>query len=289
MSTSNSTIGSYRLINTVYTGQASKIWQGYDDKNKRPVAIKVLFQTAAVNSEQVNLFKYEYTVGSKYNDDRIIKFYEFGWHGKAPFIAMEWFPVPNVKQIMQQGYGKYCIILPKLIPLMAQALAVFNNGGYVHLDIKPDNFLYSPEEGVKLIDFAISKKQGGLLSKLFSSGNKGPLQGTASYMSPEQIQRKAPQAISDVYCLGCSFFEMLSGKVPYTGTSIQDLFQKHLTAPLPSIGARNSNITPEFIELLQKMTAKKPADRIQSAQEVANLLRSIKIFKRNPALNDEIH
>lgn len=289
MNSSNSNIGSYRLINTIYTGQASKMWQGYDDKNKRPVAIKVLFQSSAENPEQVNLFKYEYAVGSKYDDDKIIRFYEFGWNGKAPFIAMEWFPVPNVKQLMQQGYGKYCVYLPKLIPLMAQSLAVFNNGGYVHLDIKPDNFLYSPEQGIKLIDFAISKKQGGLFSKLFSSNGKGPLQGTASYMSPEQIQRKSPSGISDVYCLGCSFFEMLSGRLPYTGSSIQELFQKHISAPIPSLAARNSNVTPEFIDLLQRMMAKKSSDRIQSAEEAANLLRGIKIFKRPPVLNDEIH
>ncbi len=279
-------VGKYRLINAVYSGQVSRTWQAYDDENRKSVAVKILFQSATGNKDQIAFFKWEYGIGSQFNDPLIIKFYEFGWYGKAPYIAMEWFPTPNVKQLLLKKYSLYCVCLPTLLPQMAQALATFNDAGYVHCDVKPDNYLFSPDLGIKLIDFALAKKKGGFLSKFMPK--RSTLQGTASYMSPEQIHGQVTSCVSDVYSLGCTFFEILSERLPFTGISMNDLLQKHLTGAIPSITARNKNITPEFSSLLSHMMAKKPADRIKTTREVANALKTIRIFKREPAFGDEV-
>ncbi|MDO5552507.1 MAG: serine/threonine-protein kinase [Planctomycetia bacterium] len=281
-------IGPYRLINIVYTGQCSQTWQAYDDRNRRPVAIKVLFQSAAKKRDQIAFFKWEYNVGKELNNDRLIKFYSTGKYGYAPYIAMEWFAAPNVKQYMQRGYDKYCVDLPLFIPQMAEALMCFHEAGWVHCDIKPDNFLCHSERGIKLIDFALARKiKPGFFEKFFNM-KKQP-QGTASYMSPEQIRGLPLDGRSDIYSLGCTWYEMLANRNIYTGISMNELLQKHLSSPAPSITARNQNVTPEFSELLMKMLAKRPKDRIQTASDLCAAVNKVRIFRRNPQAGDKVH
>ena len=281
-------IGGYRILNIVYTGQTSQTWQAYDDHNRRPVAVKALFQSAVKDSEQVRFFKWEYNVGKDLEHPRIIRFYSFGKHGRAPFIAMEWFSAPNMKQQMLKGYENYCVWLNDFIPQMAEALVYFHEAGWVHCDVKPDNFLCSPEKGVKLIDFALARKiKGNFLAKLLHLKNK--TQGTASYMSPEQIRGEQLDGRADIYSLGCSFFEMVSNRLLYTGGTMNELLQKHISGAIPSITARNRNVTPEFSELLNRMLAKKRKDRIQTMSDVYSTLRGIKIFKKLPQVGDKVY
>ena len=113
---------------------------------------------------------------------------------------------------------------------------------------------------VKLIDFAISIKQKSGLSSMFSFGKKA-VQGTRSYMSPEQIRNQNLDPRADVYSFGCSVFELLTGKPPFTGTNADELLNKHLTAPIPSVQVYNDNVTPEFANVVKKMMAKRREDR----------------------------
>lgn len=288
-STPISYIGPYRIINTVYTGQVSRTYQAYDDQNRRAVAVKVLFQDASKDRKQLAFINWEYKVGHPLNNDRVIRFYELGKHGWAPYIAMEWFSALNMKQLMKQGgYGEYCVHLETFIVQMAEALAYLHSEGWVHCDVKPDNFLCSPDQGVKLIDFALARKiKGNFLAKLL--GMKQQTQGTASYMSPEQIRGQPIDGRADIYSLGCTFFEMLSGRSIFTGISMNDLLQKHVSASPPYITARNKNVTPEFNDLLFSMLSKKTKDRPVSMSDVASTLRLIQIFKRPPEKGDKVH
>lgn len=281
-------IGGYRLVNPVYAGQSSRTWQAFDEKKRRYCAIKILFQSARKNKQQIKFFNQEYKIGSCFDCDDIIRFYDFGWQDGCPYIVMEYVPAPNIKQLIQLKYSNYCPVLPELLPAMVKALATFNDAGFVHRDIKPDNFLYSPEFGVKLIDFALARKvKGPIKRKIFPFKDK--TEGTMSYMSPDQIKGVAFDSRADIYSLGCSIFELLANRLPYTGTSTQELLQKHLSAPPPSITARNPNITPEFAQFLAQMMAKKPENRFKSSREVYNGIRSIRIFKRTPVEGDNVY
>lgn len=282
-------IGPYRLINIVYTGQVSQTWQAYDDKNRRPVAIKVLFQSAGGDRKQVSFVRWEYEVGKTLHSERIIQFYGIGKHGASPYIAMEWFSAPNIKQyMMANGYEKYCVVLESCLDQMTQSLCDFHDAGWVHCDVKPDNFLFSTERGVKLIDFALSRKiKPGFLSRLLNI--KTQPQGTASYMSPEQIRGEPLDGRSDIYSLGCTFFEVLAGRPIYTGGNMNELLQKHVTGSVPSVLARNKNVTPEFGELIMTMLAKKTKDRPKTMSDVLSAIRRMRLFKRPPQEGDKIH
>ncbi len=280
-------IGKYRLLNVVYTGQTSRTWQAYDDRERRYVGIKTLFQSASRDRKQVEMLKWEYKVGSKLHHERIIDIFDFGWDNKIPYIAMEWFAAPNIKQYLQRRYESYCVHLPKMIPQMVEALAVLHESGWVHRDVKPDNFLFSEDHGVKLIDFALAKEiKGNLIAKLLKM--KGTPQGTPSYMAPEQILGRQVDGRADLYSLGCTIFEILACRPTFTGVSQQELLQKHISGPIPSIRARNKNVTEEFAILLSQMMAKKPEQRPKSARDLFLAFRNVKIFTRPPQEGDKV-
>ncbi len=280
-------IGPYRLLNVVYTGQTSRTWQAYDDRNRRYVGLKTLFQTASRDRKQVQMLKWEYSVGSKLENERIIDIFDFGWHGKSPYIAMEWYAASNIKQHLYKGYETYCVDLQEMIPQMVEAVAVLHEAGWIHRDVKPDNFLFARDKGVKLIDFALCKPiKANPLAKLFKI--KSTPQGTPSYMSPEQILGLPLDGRADIYSLGCSIFELLAGRPAFTGASMNDLLQKHVSSAVPMVRIRNKNITEEFSVLLSQMMAKKAEDRPGSARDIVRAFRSIQIFTRTPKEGDKI-
>ena len=102
--------------------------------------------------------------------------------------------------------------------------------GWIHRDIKPDNFLVNEEGDVKLIDFALAARERKGLGKLFG---RTKVQGTRSYMAPEQIRGKGLDARTDIYSFGCMLYELVSGRLPFTGVSPEELLRKHLYAPIP--------------------------------------------------------
>ena len=166
-------------------------------------------------------------------------------------------------------------------------MAVLHEAGWIHRDVKPDNFLFSEEKGVKLIDFALCKPiKVSPLAKLLKF--KSVPQGTPSYMSPEQILGAPLDGRSDIYSLGCSFFEMLASRPTFTGESMNDLLSKHISASTPMIRARNKFVTEEFSALLSQMMAKRPQDRPKSMRDLVMAMRSIRIFTKPPQLGDRI-
>lgn len=278
-------LGPYRLLNVVNTGQSSRLWQAYDDHNRNFVGIKTLLDRFAQQKDQVQILKWEYEVASQLSNPKLIRIFEFGWQGKTPYLVMEWFSAPNLKMWVNRGYEQYCKFLPKLLPDMAEGLLYLHEQGWVHRDVKPDNFLFSDEsEEVKLIDFALARKIAKGLGKMFARKTK--TQGTASYMSPEQIQGLPPEPQADMYSLGCTFFELLTTKLPFAGESMNDLLRKHLTAAPPAIKNRNNNLTPEFVNLMSLLLAKKPEDRFKTTAELCQHLRRVRIFRKTPSAGD---
>lgn len=277
--------GPYRLLNVVNTGQSSRLWQAYDDRNQRYVGIKTLLDQFARQKDQIQILKWEYDVASKFKHPKLIEILEFAWHQKVPYLVMEWFSAPNLKMWVNRGYDQYCDGLPKLMPDMVESLLYLHEQGWTHRDVKPDNFMFNKEAGeMKLIDFALAKRIAGGLGKLL--GMKSKTQGTASYMSPEQIHGLPPEPQADIYSLGCTFYELLTGRLPFSGDSMNDLLNKHLSASPPNVALRNKNITPEFMEVLKMMMAKKATDRPKSTAELMQMMRKVRIFRRPPTPAD---
>ncbi len=276
-------LGPYRLLNVVHTGHAGQIWQAYDDAHQRIVGIKTLLEKARKDREQLHYMHVEYAVGSKLKHPHVIETYSLDTDRGQPYLAMEWFSAPNMKQrLLQNGKGMARLI-PKIIDQAADALAYFNQLGWVHRDIKPDNFLVADDGTVKLIDFALAKRARHGLLKWFSRRSK--IQGTKSYMSPEQIRGQALDGRADLYSFACTVYELVSGKPPFTGSSVNDLLNKHLKQPPPSLEAAQPNVTTAFSQLIRKSMAKDPNARPKSVGDFLQEFRMIRVFRVTPTGN----
>jgi serine/threonine protein kinase len=279
-------LGSYRLLNVVNTGQTSQVWQAYHDGRQQLVAVKTLLEKFRRNREQLAALKREYTVAGNLDHPRIIHIYEYGVDRGAPFLALEWFPAPNMKFRIHQGSDAVAHLIPTIALQATEALVAFGRDGWVHRDVKPENFLVGDNGEVKLIDFSLAQRKPGLLAKLLSPRSK--VQGTRSYMSPEQILGKPLDDRADLYSLACTLFELIAGRPPFTGISSNDLLTKHLRASPPSLEASNRNVTAEFSQLIRQAMAKKPSARFESVEHFYDELRRIRIFRRDPSPPEEV-
>jgi serine/threonine protein kinase len=288
-------IGPFRLLEIVNRGQSCCLWRAYDDENREFIGVKTLLESAAKQRGQVHLLENEYKVASKFSHPNLIRIFHYDWYNKVPYIGMEWFSALNLKMWINRGYETYCPHLQQIFVQMTKALAYQHDQGWVHRDVKPDNFLFHFDSDavedkdkvkVKMIDFALAKKTSPDFMKWFTL--KGKVQGTASYMAPEQIQRLPAAPGADLYSLGCTFYELLTTRLIFTGDTLNDLLNKHLSAPPPPVLQRNRNVTPEFAELLKMMLAKRPQDRPKSTTELLRLLLSTRPFRRPPSKSDVV-
>jgi eukaryotic-like serine/threonine-protein kinase len=277
-------LGPYRLLNVVHTGHASQIWQAYDDANQRIVGIKTLLSKAEKDREQVNFLRQEYAVGHAFRHPLLIEMYSLDWDRGQPYLAMEWFSAPNMKQRLLQGPEKIAALIPKMIDQAAEALSAFHGLGWIHRDVKPDNFLVTDEGEVKLIDFALAKRRRRGVAKWLTPRMKIQ-QGTKSYMSPEQIRGLGLDERSDLYSFACTVHELVSGKPPFTGVSVTDLLTKHLKSSPPSLEALNPNIMPAFAQLVRRSMAKDRNARPKTVGDFLREFRTMRVFKSVPAGN----
>lgn len=278
-------IGPFRLLEIVNRGQSCCLWRAYDDDKREFIGIKTLLESSARHRGQVRLLEHEYNVASSFSHPNLIRIFLYDWYNRVPYIGMEWFSAINLKMWINRGYETYCGHLPQIFLQVVKALMYLHEQGWVHQDVKPDNFLFAPDTvEVKMIDFALAQKAAPGFMKWFMF--KGSIKGTASYMSPEQIQRKPVSPSTDIYSLGCAFYELLTTRLIFTGDSLNDLLNKHLSAVPPPVIQRNKNVTPEFSELLKMMLNKKPQDRPKSSGDLLRLMQNTRLFRRPPSKSD---
>lgn len=273
-------LGPYRLARLIRTGQSTHVWEAAKSDDSTRYVLKVIKHDLRKNKDELAQLKTEYDVGKALKHPNIIRILEFNVENETPYLVMEHFEHPNLKLWLRNGAQTVAHLALKVIEQSAEALFYFHSEGWIHRDVKPDNFLVSDQGVVKLIDFAISHKQKKGLSTLFSFGGK--VQGTRSYMSPEQIRNQTLDPRADIYSYGCVLYELLTGKPPYSGTTADELLNKHLTGQVPSVQVGNDNVTPEFGNLLRKLIAKRREERPSTMWEFLKEFRQMRVFKVVP-------
>lgn len=273
-------IGPYRLLNLIMTGQTSQVWEAMDDRSQSRVALKMLLSDWNRDREHIAYLKHEHAVGRGLDHPRVVRMLDLGNFKGTVYVTMEYFPYPNLKQSLNQGVETIAPDLTEIITQAAEGLAYFNEKGWVHRDVKPDNFLLKPEPDVRLIDFALAQRTVGAIGKFFARKTK--IQGTRSYMSPEQIRGKPLDVRADIYSFGCMAYELVAGKTPFTGVSSNELLNKHLRAPPPSLESNDPNVKTEFADLIRRTMAKSPDRRPASMREFLTEYRGIGIFRSPP-------
>ncbi|HEX6986415.1 MAG TPA: protein kinase, partial [Planctomycetaceae bacterium] len=280
MSDAELKVDEYQLVNCIATGHASQVWEVRDAAGGS-YAMKLLLPDAFKNPEQVNVLKHEAKVGQLIEHPNVVRTIKFVKTKTHCYKLMELFKNPSLKAMLQAEPVAVQARFGRLVEQLCSALGFMHDKGWLHHDLKPDNILFSKSSEMKLIDFSLAMRRQGSLGKVFA-GKVKVVQGTRTYIAPETIRKQYPTPQSDIYSLGVTLYEVLTGQPPFVGSNPNDLLIKHLSAKPAEPSAYNPNVTPEADKVILRMLAKKPAHRPKDMTEVAAEFRSLKVFKRDP-------
>jgi serine/threonine protein kinase len=288
MSNTTESIGPLQLQKKLGVGKLSEVWTAHDTSaeasgQKKLWAVKFLVADAARDRNQRKLLEHELRVSKSLAHPGIVRIDRFEVIDEIPLLVMELFDHPNLKTQLAETPETLAARLPRILTEAALALAHVHGRGWIHRDIKPDNLLASPEGQVKLIDMALAVRKPGVVGRLLSGGSargRGLVQGTPSYMSPEQIRGRVVDARADIYSFGCTAFELLAGRPPFQSRTQTELLQMQLTTSPPSVESYNRSVPKGVVRLIRKMLAKSAASRPASMDEVVEQLRAFRKLDR---------
>jgi serine/threonine protein kinase len=278
VSTDNLTIGHYKLVNCIATGQATQIWEALDTETTRRVAMKLLLPEKLKEADTIAALKTEFKVASSFDHPNIPKYLELVANKKMAYFTMELFNAPNLKTQLYNDIRGVHIRLKRLVELVSMALEHIHEQGWVHRDIKPDNILMNKSSEVRVIDFSLACRAASGLSRMLHR-KQATVQGTRTYMAPEQILGKPLTAQTDIYNFGVTLFELLTGQTPFKGSTPKDLLLRHLGEAPPAASDLNPNVSPQMDLLVQRMLAKKPEQRHKKIAEFMAEFRNAPLFK----------
>lgn len=282
-------IDQYRLVGCVATGGVSTVWEVIEEGTNRQLAMKLLIPEHNDYAGNKAGLRHETNVGKSLDHPNIIKIERFSSSRDNTYMIMEYFRGVNVKLQIKGELNSIHMRIKRLIEGMCMALQHMHERGWVHRDFKPENVLMNKAGEVRLVDFALSQRVASGLTALLGS-RQSTIQGTRTYIAPETIMKQRATPATDQYSLGISLFEVLTGKVPFAGSTPTDLLKKHLSAEPPRPSEFNKNVSREMDDIVLRLIKKKPIQRFKDVQEAFAEIRRIKIFNEeivDKPLNDQ--
>jgi WD40 repeat protein/predicted Ser/Thr protein kinase len=260
--------GRYRLQRLLGQGAMGSVYLAYDPQLERRVALKIPKFTAEENPEMSQRFFREARSAATLRHANICPVHDVGQIGGTHYITMAYIEGRTLAEELRGGRQFQVKEIATIIRKLAQALSKAHAAGIVHRDIKPGNIMLDADDEPVLMDFGLAYRAETDELRLTRAGT---VIGSPAYMSPEQLDgdpaRIGPH--SDIYSLGVVLFEMLTGKLPFTGSMMSVIGQIAAKEP-PPIGSLRAELANSPVEkLCQRMMAKKPEDRPASMQEVA--------------------
>lgn len=270
--------GRYITQKLLGEGGWSVVYQAFDKTLGREVAVKLLHKSLAVSPENIRRFENEARAASTLNHTNIGAIYDYGvLPCGQPFIVMELLVGETLSQRIEKQAAIPVSEALNIITQVAFALSHAHKKGILHRDIKPSNIIVLRDNAdglqVKLVDFGLAKWME--TDKIATLTESGVAVGTPSYMSPEQCKCKKVDHRSDIYSLGCTLYELLSGVKPFQG-SVLDCLHAHMLKDAPPLNSHSKNdaISPAIENVLRKAMAKNPERRIANADAFVEELRT---------------
>ena len=260
-------IGKYELREKRGEGGFGILYKAFDTVIEREIAFKLLHQQFAVDEKFSAWFHREAKAMAKLNHPNIVTIYNFEIVDDNHFIVMEFIDGKNVDEILTSDGAMDILDVAMIGRQLLSALGYAHTCGIIHRDIKPSNIMVTDSGLVKITDFGIAKILGG--SKLTQTGTAA---GSLPYMSPEQIRGKKIDFRSDLYSLGVTMYQMLTGAVPFEEDSDFMLMQAHLEKTPPKPSEKRTDIPPDVEAVLMKSLEKDPEARYASANEMSMAL-----------------
>ncbi len=264
----------YRIDALLGQGGMSAVYKATDPNLKRVVAIKLIHAHLSDDVMFIKRFEEEAAAVASLRHPNIVQVFDFNVDNGVYYMVLEFIPgetlQDRLRRLNQQG---------RLLPIkdalkftinICDALQYAHQRGMVHRDIKPANIMLDIHNQAILMDFGIVKMVGGE-----SHTATGAVVGTARYMSPEVIRAEVPDGRADIYSLGVTLFEMLSGRPPFIADSAMTLMMMHLNDPVPDPRALRAEVPQAVVDILIKAMAKDREDRYRNAAEFAAALKAV--------------
>lgn len=263
-------LGPYRIERLLGRGGMGAVYAGVHQETGVAAAIKVLAESLAVDARFRQRFLGEVETLKRLRHKNIVTLQGYGEEEGTPYFVMDLVEGPSLEDALRAGRRFTWHEVVDIGVQVCAALKHAHDHGVVHRDLKPGNLLLAADGTVKLTDFGIAKFFGGTSLTL-----AGSMIGTPDYMSPEQVEGKPATPRSDLYCLGCVLYALLTGKPPFTGATLTAVMDRvRFEAPRPVRLAAPQ--TPQVLDdIIRQLLRKNPEERIATPQLLANLLQAM--------------
>lgn len=253
----------YKILKLIGSGGMSNVYLGHDLILDRDVAVKVLRFDFRNNREALRRFQREALSATQLVHPNVVAVYDVDEENGQQYIIMEYVEGTDLKQYIQTVGQATPEDAVHIMSQVLSAIALAHRNRIIHRDIKPQNLLIDRDNVIKVTDFGIAV---ALSDTSITQTNS--LLGSVHYISPEQARGSVTTIKSDVYALGIVLYELLSGEVPFDGESAVSIALKHFQEPMPSVREKNPNVPQSLENVILKATAKEPADRYNSCEDM---------------------
>ncbi len=268
--------GKYEFIRLLGRGGFAEVHLALDKMLERKVAIKILLPQHASDPDIVKRFIREARLYAKLEHPNLINIYETGIAEGTAFIVMKYVKGENLKTYIQKDIKTRLSLAPKVIRSLSGALNYIHEKGIIHRDIKPANIILEEEgDNIYLADFGIARSVSSQ-----TMTETGSIMGSPYYISPEQIKGGAVDQRSDIYALGATLYELVTGKPVFSADSSEEILYKHVNSDPEQIGRVTPEISKRLKYIITRCLEKTPDKRFQNASEITEILSGRKNGKK---------
>src|SRR5579859_883863 len=262
--------GRYRLISQQGSGGMAVIYKAQDLALGRTVAVKVLRPSLTGDPTFLERFRQEARNVANLAHPNIVTLYDVGQDGNTYYMVMEYIEGKDLKKLIRESAPFSVERALHIAIQICAGIGYAHRAGLVHADVKPQNVLVTEDDHVKVTDFGIAQA----LSKTQTQEKQSVVWGSPHYFAPEQASGEPPSPASDVYAIGIVLFEMLTGKLPYSGNDHQELALAHIREQIPHVMEFNPNVPVHLDRIIYKVMSKEPANRYRTADQLGRILIS---------------